>query len=84
LAGAIDYFRYLKVGLSFVLVFIGVKMLIDPHGAEPKWFQFKIEASISLIVVGAIILTSMALSVVAGRREKKARTAGADSDTPAT
>jgi tellurite resistance protein TerC len=84
LAGAIDYFRYLKVGLSFVLVFIGVKMLIDPHGAEPRWFQFKIEASISLIVVGAIILTSMALSVVAGRREKKARTASADSDTPAT
>lgn len=84
LAGAIDYFRYLKVGLSFVLVFIGVKMLIDPHGAPPKWFQYKIEADLSLIIVGAIILTSMALSVVAGRREKKARTAGADSDTPAT
>jgi tellurite resistance protein TerC len=83
LAGAIDYFRYLKVGLSFVLVFIGVKMLIDPHGAPPKWFQYKIEANISLIVVGAIILTSMVVSVVAGRREKKARTAGADSDTPA-
>ena len=31
LAGAIDYFRYLKVGLSLVLVFIGVKMLLDPH-----------------------------------------------------
>ena len=28
LAGAIDYFRYLKVGLSVVLIFIGVKMLI--------------------------------------------------------
>lgn len=84
LAGAIDYFRYLKVGLSFVLVFIGVKMLIDPHGAPPKWFQYKIEADLSLIIVGAIILTSMALSVVAGRREKKARTASADSDKPAT
>ena len=33
LAGAITYFRYLKVGLAFVLVFIGLKMLLDPHGA---------------------------------------------------
>ncbi|MGC3956672.1 MAG: TerC family protein [Verrucomicrobiota bacterium] len=73
LAGAIDYFRYLKVGLSFVLIFIGVKMLLAPHGAEPKWFQFHIDSNISLIVVAAIIATSMALSVVAGRREKQAR-----------
>ena len=73
LAGAIDYFRYLKVGLSLVLVFIGVKMLLDPHGLEPKWFQVKIESSLSLIIVGAIIATSMAMSVIAGRREKRAR-----------
>ena len=74
LAGAIDYFRYLKVGLSFVLIFIGVKMLLAPHGAaEPKWFQVHIDSNISLIVVAAIIATSMALSVVAGRREKQAR-----------
>ena len=73
LAGAIDYFRYLKVGLSLVLVFIGVKMLIDPHGHEPKWFQLKIESSMSLIIVGVIIATSMAMSVMAGRREKQSR-----------
>jgi len=42
LAGAIDYFRYLKIGLSVVLVFIGAKMLLDPHDHEPKWFQFEI------------------------------------------
>ena len=35
LAGALGYFRYLKIGLSVVLVFIGAKMLIDPHG-QPK------------------------------------------------
>src|SRR6185295_18594366 len=28
LAGAIDYFRYLKMGLSIVLMFIGAKMLL--------------------------------------------------------
>jgi tellurite resistance protein TerC len=75
LAGAIDYFRYLKVGLSFVLVFIGVKMLLAPHGAEKQWFQVHIDSNISLIVVAAIIGTSMALSVVAGRREKARATA---------
>ena len=79
LAGAIDYFRYLKVGLSLVLVFIGVKMLIDPHGHDPKWFQVKIESSMSLIIVGAIIATSMAMSVMAGRREKRTRNNGKNS-----
>ena len=74
LAGAIDYFRYLKVGLSLVLVFIGVKMLLAPHGdGAHKWFHVEIRSNISLIVVGAIIATSIALSVVAGRREKRNR-----------
>lgn len=71
LAGAIDYFRYLKVGLSFVLVFIGAKMLLDPHGQPPKSFQVDIPSSVSLLVVGAIIATSIAMSVVAGRRDKQ-------------
>jgi tellurite resistance protein TerC len=70
LAGAIDYFRYLKVGLSFVLVFIGLKMLLDPHDQPPQWFQVDIPSSVSLLVVGAIIATSIAMSVVAGRRNK--------------
>ena len=42
LAGAIGFFRYLKVGLSVMLVFIGVKMLIDPHDLPPRWFQYDI------------------------------------------
>jgi len=72
LAGAIGYFRYLKVGLSLVLVFIGVKMLIDPHEREkPLWFQADISTSASLAVVAGIILASILLSVVVGRREKK-------------
>ena len=74
LAGAIDYFRYLKVGLSFVLVFIGAKMLLDPHAAPPRWFQVDIPSSVSLLVVGAILATAIALSIVAGKREQEART----------
>ncbi len=73
LAGAIGYFRYLKVGLSFVLVFIGVKMLLAPHGnvAEKLWFQIKISSNVSLIVVAAILLISILASIIVGRREKK-------------
>jgi tellurite resistance protein TerC len=74
LAGAIGYFRYLKVGLSVVLIFIGVKMLLDPHeGMEPLWFQVEIPISVSLLVVAAIILSSILLSIAAAYREKKRR-----------
>jgi tellurite resistance protein TerC len=72
LAGAIKYFRYLKFGLSVVLIFIGVKMLIDPGDDPPKWFfQVDIPTSTSLIVVASIILISMIASVVSAQREKK-------------
>jgi tellurite resistance protein TerC len=70
LADALSYFRYLKYGLSLVLVFIGVKMLIDPHDLPPKWFQWDVPTSTSLIVVAAIILVSILVSVVAAKREK--------------
>lgn len=71
LAEAIGYFRYLKVGLSFVLIFIGVKMLIDPHDQREKWFQFEIPSTVSLLAVAGIIATSIALSITAAQREKK-------------
>ncbi len=72
LAGAIDYFRYLKVGLSVVLVFIGAKMLLDPHDAPPKWFQVDIPGDVSLLVVGIILGLAIGLSLLAGHREKRA------------
>jgi tellurite resistance protein TerC len=70
LAEALGSFRYLKIGISAVLVFIGVKMLLDPHGREPKWFQVHLPTTVSLIVVAAILLISVALSVTAAHREK--------------
>ena len=70
LAGAIGFFRYLKIGLSLVLVFIGAKMLIDPHHQLPaKWFQAEIPTGISLLVVAAIIGASILASVLVARRE---------------
>jgi tellurite resistance protein TerC len=73
LEGAINYFRFLKYGLSIVLVFIGIKMLIDPHDLPPKWFQYDVSTGQSLIVVAAIILISIILSVISGRRDKAAK-----------
>src|SRR5580765_8190293 len=60
LAGAIGYFRYLRVGLSLVLCVIGIKMLLDPHDREPPLpFQVEIPISISLLIVAGILLTSI-------------------------
>jgi len=70
LAGAMRYFRFLKVGLALVLMFIGVKMLLDPHGNEPRWFQLHIPVTISLGVVAAIITTSIMISVITLRRDR--------------
>ena len=72
LAGAIGLFRYLKAGLSIVLVFVGVKMLLDPHEAAPQWFQARIPTVASLLVVVAILLVAITLSIVVARREKPA------------
>jgi len=65
LAGAIRYFRYLKVGLANVLVFIGLKMLLAPHGEPPLWWQLKISSGLSLAVVGAILGIAIVSSLLA-------------------
>jgi tellurite resistance protein TerC len=61
LAGAIGFFRYLKVGLSIVLCFIGAKMLIS------KWHH--ISTTLSLLIVATIIVTSILMSLFAAKRE---------------
>jgi tellurite resistance protein TerC len=71
LAGALGYFRYLKFGLSVVLVFVGAKMLLDPHGQTPKWFQFEIPTNISLMTIGTVVLIAIVLSTMVAEREKR-------------
>jgi tellurite resistance protein TerC len=71
LAGAIGMFRYLTAGLALVLVFIGTKMLLDPHDHAPQWFQVKIPTTTSLLVVAAILAIAIALSITAARRERQ-------------
>jgi tellurite resistance protein TerC len=60
LAGVMEMFVYLKVGLSFVLVFVGVKMtLVD---------VYKIPIGTSLGVIGGILLLSVLMSLASQRR----------------
>jgi tellurite resistance protein TerC len=63
LAGAIQYFRHLKVGLSVVLVFIGFKMVAAKH--------LHIDTRLSLAVVIVIIAASILASVISNQRETK-------------
>jgi len=55
LAGLLHRFHYLKVGLSLVLVFVGLKMLASP--------ALEIPIAVSLAVVALLIGASVALSL---------------------
>jgi len=57
LAGVVEKFQYLRMGLAIVLTFIGVKMLIEVfHIVIPVW--------ISLVVVATVLLVSVAASIL--------------------
>jgi tellurite resistance protein TerC len=67
LAGVMDKFAYLKLGLSAILVFVGTKMLITE--------VYKIPATVSLLVVAAILTTAVVASVLRNRRRLSDRIA---------
>ncbi len=57
LAGVVEKFHYLKIGLAIVLTFIGAKMLIVAIGVIiPIW--------ISLVFVAVVLLSAVAASLV--------------------
>jgi len=57
LAGVVEKFQYLRMGLAIVLTFIGVKMLIEAfHVVIPVW--------ISLVVVAVVLLSSVGASIL--------------------
>lgn len=61
LAGMVDKFRYLKLGLSVVLIYVGVKMVIaDFYHIPTAW---------SLGVVAGVISLSVIASLLVSRRE---------------
>jgi tellurite resistance protein TerC len=64
LAGVIDKFHYLKVGLAFVLLFVGVKMVIA------GWY--KIPIGISLGTIGGVLVLSVIASMIWPKRVSSA------------
>jgi len=64
LAGALGYFRYLKIGLAIVLIFIGAKMLA-------RIWAFDLPTLVALAVVAGIILAAILVSVLAAKREAR-------------
>ena len=57
LAGVVEKFQYLKMGLAIVLTFIGVKMLVVVLNVHiPIWF--------SLMFVAVVLLSSVAASLI--------------------
>jgi tellurite resistance protein TerC len=72
LAGFLGRFRYLKVGLAVVLVFVGVKMLVEePLGSslESLGLGRKHLVLFSLAVIAVILSVTVIASVVVGPRE---------------
>ena len=57
LAGVMDKFHYLKIGLGVVLTFVGVKMIL----AHTAW---KIDTLVSLGVIVLILTTSVVMSLL--------------------
>lgn len=67
LAGAMTQFRYLKAGISIVLVFVGGKMLL---GDESFPIHYKISPTLSLVVIGSILALSVLASWVIPLKEE--------------
>jgi tellurite resistance protein TerC len=57
ISGIMGYFRYLKVGLAFVLTFVGIKMLAE-------FFHFEIPILLSLGIIIFILGTSVIASLL--------------------
>lgn len=67
LVAMIEYFRYLKFGLALVLIFVGVKMVLEI-------VHVQISTLISLLSVAGIIALSIAASVFLVKKEEPATT----------
>jgi len=59
LAGVLEKLAYIKVGLAFVLIFVGAKMIAEP------WFHISVTVSLAVVIV--MLALAVALSVLLGK-----------------
>lgn len=64
ISGIIGMFRYLKIGLVVLLLFIGIKMIL-----ECKPINFDIPILVSLLVIVTILLLSIVFSVLIPKKK---------------
>lgn len=76
LGGVMDKFHYLKLGLSVVLAFVGVKMLLPDVSELLLGHSYKIPTAISLGVVAGVITIAVIASLVRANRLEHATTPG--------
>lgn len=63
LAGIVEYFRYLKLGLSVILVFVGIKMCISGF--------YKFPTILSLLIILGVLVLSVLLSIIIKEKKEK-------------
>ncbi len=63
LSGLVGMFRYLKVGISAILIFVGLKMLAGPF--------YHVSIGVSLSVIAGILSLCVAASLLAGPEKKE-------------
>lgn len=68
LAGVMNKFYYLKLGLSVVLTFVGVKMLMPDLSTLLTGISYKIPTLVSLGVVAGILIVAVIASLLRARR----------------
>ncbi len=69
LAGAMDRFRYLRYGLSAILIFVGVKMLVSDWIKEHWLDGAEIPAWVPLLVVVSFLAVAVVASILASVRQ---------------
>jgi tellurite resistance protein TerC len=74
LAGVIDKFHFLKLGLSVVLVFVGVKMLLTDI--------YPVPIGISLVFIAIVIATSVVASLIWPKAAEEHTPLDMDEHTP--
>ncbi len=74
IAGLMDIFFYLKYGLSAILIFVGVKMLISGYYKLPDW--------VALTVVGGLLLVSILWSLLFPKKKEIPAPVNKTADSP--
>ncbi|HAJ34103.1 MAG TPA: hypothetical protein DCL15_00205 [Chloroflexi bacterium] len=69
LAGVVDKFHYLKLGLSLVLSFVGAKMVVETISDYTMPHPLHVPIQWSLLVIAVVLGASVAASIIFPRRE---------------